>query len=105
MHVSRVRSLGSLSGLRIQCCCGRGVGQQLQLQFNPLAWEFPYVAPVGPPPKKNPSKFPYLKFHILGNSLVYQLLGLSAFTATAQVQSLVWELRSHIKLMLIVAKK
>ena len=32
---------------------------------------------------------------ILGNSLEVQWLGLSAFTAMAQVQSLVGELRSH----------
>ena len=25
-------------------CCGCGVGQQLQLRFNPLAWEPPYTA-------------------------------------------------------------
>ena len=31
----------------------------------------------------------------MGNSLVVQWLGLSAFTAAAQVQSLVGELRSH----------
>ena len=27
-------------------CCGCGVGQQLQLRFNPLAWEFPYAKDV-----------------------------------------------------------
>ena len=36
-----VLSLTSLSGLSIQCCCGCGIGQQLQLLFNPLAWELP----------------------------------------------------------------
>ena len=39
---ARVRSLAS-SGLRIPCCCGCGVSQQLQLQFDPLAWELPYA--------------------------------------------------------------
>ena len=24
-------------------CCGCSIGQQLQLQFNPLAWELPYA--------------------------------------------------------------
>ena len=28
--------LALFSGLRIQCCCGCGIGWQLQLQFNPL---------------------------------------------------------------------
>ena len=31
--------------------------------------------------------------------------GFGAFTAAAQVQSLVWELRSHLKLLHAVAKK
>ena len=33
-----------------------------------------------------------------------QWLGLGAFTAVAWVQSLVWELRSHIKLLRTTAK-
>ena len=41
----------------------------------------------------------------MGGSLVVQRLGLGAFTAVTQVQSLVWELRSHIKLLHAVAKK
>ena len=40
-----------------------------------------------------------------GSSLVAQWLGLSAFTAAAWVQSLVWELRSHIKPLHATAKK
>ena len=36
-------SLALLSGLRIQCCCGYGVGHQLQLLFDPLVWEPPYA--------------------------------------------------------------
>ena len=32
---TQVPSLSSLSGLRIGCCCGCSVGQQLQLPFNP----------------------------------------------------------------------
>ena len=32
-------------------------------------------------------------------------MGLGAFTAAVQVQSLVWELRSHIKLLHALAKK
>ena len=44
-------------------------------------------------------------FKNLGSSLVVQWLGLSAFTAMAWVQSLVWELRSHVKLLHAVAKK
>ena len=35
------------------------------------------------------------KMYKQGNSLVVQWLGLRAFTAVAQVQSLVGELRSH----------
>ena len=31
----QVRSVASLSGLRIWCCYSCGVGRQLQLQFNP----------------------------------------------------------------------
>ena len=31
----RIRSLASISGLRILCCHGCGVGRQLQLQFDP----------------------------------------------------------------------
>ena len=34
-----------------------------------------------------------------------QWLGVHTFTSTAQVQSLVWQLRSHIKLFHIVTKK
>ena len=34
------------------CCCGCGVGQQLQLRFNPLAWEPPYVAGAAQKGKK-----------------------------------------------------
>ena len=33
-----------------------------------------------------------------------QWLGLGAFPATAQIQSLVWELRSHIKPLHVMAK-
>ena len=33
----------------------------------------------------------------IGSSLMVQWLGLSTFTLEAQVQSLVWELKSHIK--------
>ena len=29
---------------RIPSCCGCGVGQQLQLRWDPLAWEPPYTA-------------------------------------------------------------
>lgn len=28
---------------RILCCCGRGADWQLQLQFDPFAWEPPCV--------------------------------------------------------------
>ena len=48
IHENAVRSLASLSGLRIpRCCacgCGCGVGQQLQLRFDPLAWELLYAS-------------------------------------------------------------
>ena len=37
-----------LSGLRIWHCCGCGVGQQLQLQFDPLAWEPLYAMSTAP---------------------------------------------------------
>ena len=30
----------------ILSCCGYGAGQQLYLQFDPLAWELPYTAGV-----------------------------------------------------------
>ena len=40
----------------------------------------------------------------MGSSLVVKVLGFGAFATEAQVQSLVWELRSHIKLLPIVAK-
>ena len=30
----------------IWCRCGYGVGWHLKLQFNPLAWKFPYAAGV-----------------------------------------------------------
>ena len=39
----RVRSLALLSELRIQCCCGSGVGWWLQLRLDPLAWEPPHA--------------------------------------------------------------
>ena len=48
----QVRSLALLSGLRIRCCCcgWDGIphccGQQLQLQFDPLAWELPHATGV-----------------------------------------------------------
>ena len=35
-----VRSLASLSGLRILSCCGCGIGRQLQFQFNTLPGNF-----------------------------------------------------------------
>lgn len=41
----------------------------------------------------------------LGGSLVVSWLGFGAFTAVAQVQSLVWELRSHIKPLHAMAEK
>ena len=40
-----VQSLALLSGLRIQHCCGCGIGQQLHLWFD-LAWEHPYAVGV-----------------------------------------------------------
>ena len=43
----RVRSPASLSGLRIQCCYGCGVGQQAVVApIQPLAWEPPYALSV-----------------------------------------------------------
>ena len=74
-----VQSLASLSGVRIQCCyelwckvtgvawilsfCGCGIGQQLWLRFDPLAWEPPYVthAALG---KKKKKKKKQLNIHI-----------------------------------------
>ena len=43
----QVRSLASLSGLRIWHCCGCGIGQQPQLTFNPSTRNFhvPQVRP------------------------------------------------------------
>ena len=53
--------------------------------------------------------FPLVVFHsdgiLSGHPLASQGLGLSPFTAEAQVQSLVWELRPHIKLLHAVAKE
>ena len=40
----RVRSLASFSGLRIQHCCGCGIGQAATAPIPPLAWEPPYAA-------------------------------------------------------------
>ena len=37
----RVRSLASLSGLRIWCCCGCGLAAVALI--GPLAWESPYA--------------------------------------------------------------
>ena len=33
------------------CCCGCGIGQQLQLQFDPLAQELPYARGAALKPK------------------------------------------------------
>lgn len=38
-----------------------------------------------------------VKKHTSGSSLVVEWLGFGAFTPVAQVRSLVWETRSHIK--------
>ena len=43
---SILEDAGSISGLRIWHCSGCGTGQQLQLQFRPLAWELPYAVGV-----------------------------------------------------------
>ena len=43
---TQVRSLAFLSGLRIWCCCKLWYRSQMQLQFDPLAWELPYAAGV-----------------------------------------------------------
>ena len=37
---TQVRSLASLSGLRIRCGCGCGVGQELQLRLDPWPGNF-----------------------------------------------------------------
>ena len=38
-------------------CCGYGAGQQLQLQFDPLAWKLPYTMGVAlKRPKKKKTK-------------------------------------------------
>ena len=47
----------------------------------------------------------WLKKRGYGSSLVVWWLGFSTFTAAAQVKSLVWELRSHFKLLHAAAKK
>ena len=47
----------------------------------------------------------FLRGETLGSSLVVQWLRFSAFTAVPCVQFLVWELRSHIKLLLPRQKK
>ena len=51
----QVQALVSLSGLRIQHCCGCGIGGQLQL-IQPLAWELPYAAPLTLKRQKQKSK-------------------------------------------------
>ena len=40
----------------IPSCCGCGVGRQLQLWFDPLAWELPYVVGVALKKSKKKSK-------------------------------------------------
>ena len=50
-----VRSLPSLSGLRILSCCGCGVGIGVAL-IRPLAWEPPYAAGAAPKSKKKKKK-------------------------------------------------
>ena len=50
-----VRSLVSLSALRIQRCCGCGKGWQLQ-QLGPLAWECPHTIGVALKSKKTKNK-------------------------------------------------
>ena len=42
---------------------------------------------------------------MIGSSLVVLWLGLGTFTTAAQVRSLVWKLRSHIKGLHTAAKK
>ena len=53
-----VWSLASLSGLKIWCCCGYGVGQQLQLWLDPLPGNLPRTW-VCPPPKTTLQKKPH----------------------------------------------
>ena len=49
---------------QIQICCGCGVGQQLQLQLDPLAWELPYAASVALKDKKTKKKKDFTEMHI-----------------------------------------
>ena len=44
----RVRSLGLLSGLRIQHCCELWCRLSATAPIRPLAWEPPYAAGCGP---------------------------------------------------------
>ena len=37
---------------QILCCCGSGIGWQLQLQLDPLDWELPYTMGVAIEEKK-----------------------------------------------------
>ena len=58
----QVRSLASISGLRIQHCCGCGIGQRLQLTPRPGTFMCPRY---GPKKKKKEKRKPYfnqLKF-------------------------------------------
>ena len=41
---------------KIPHCCGCGVGRQLQLPFDPLAWELPYAMGAPPTGKKKKKK-------------------------------------------------
>ena len=56
------------------------------LRYTILSWNLP---------KNSQIQFLFSRFYIWENSLVVQWLRLGAFTAVAQVQSLVGELRSH----------
>ena len=86
---AQVRSLASLSGLRIRHCrdlcvghrCGSdlscfacGVGQQLQLSIGPVAWELPWATVVAlkRPKKKKKKSFAevLLRSDILAVTLV-----------------------------------
>ena len=61
---------------QVPCCCGCGVGWQLQLGFDPLAWEPPYA--VGAALKKTKDKkkknynLPVISYFSFGVILIFE---------------------------------
>ena len=75
------------------------MGYQLSMTLNA-----PFMWPMGAS-ADNLLQWGCYEVKTLGGSLLVSWLGLGAFIAAAQVQSLVWELRSHIALLHAVAEE